>query len=191
MLLLRNMALTDILNKIIEEARAQAALLMQKADEQVAEMQKTHEASSAKLKQQWQQKASQKIQELKTSFEKLRQSGRTTKVEKEQNRVIEKGLDLFVKHLSENSAAAEAVLKKIMQKLPSQPGKIFCTPALASFIKKEAPASYEVVEKEVGGHGMKVKLRHATLDATFETLVKSEYRQVLTDKVARHLGFLS
>ncbi len=185
------MSLQDILKKIIDDAKAEAAVILKESEKEkrsvIASFTEKEKIELAKLKTK--ADGARKVIESKTQSMARRQNAKTLLAAKQQ--VINETLLLFLQHLeSANDDLYTKLLEKLFSEIPSHSGKIFVPRARKDITKKLAPDGMEIlIEDKIKG-GFVYRHGKQEIDNSFHNLIFFEYKAELSTYFSEQLKLI-
>lgn len=185
------MALQDILQKILQEAK-----------KQVSEIEKDFQSVAEKLKEESKEMEASAIADLNDrkskTLEKLTLETETmANREKKKillgakNELIEKSLQALLNHLTSLSDKDyTTVLSKMIEGIDLSEGELRAPSAKAGLLESVAPSGFSVKKDDTVSSGFVFVSKGVEIDNTFENLVFSEFRSDLESFFAQKLALI-
>lgn len=185
------MALQDILQKIIDEANADAARIQEELkieQKKLEEQAKAEEAQELGRLKENAQVAMASV-ERKTDAMVRRESQKLLLQAK--HTVISEALEKLWKHLCDLSDDKYTeLLKVLLSKVSAPSGTILAPKNRLDLTKKVAPNGFDVKEDANIKGGIIIRTEKSEIDNSFRTIVFSEFRVELEMVLAQKLGFV-
>lgn len=185
------MALTDIIQKILDDAHAAVKTKHENALKEAADIERNAKEEAGKIKERYQQEADQKGQEMERKIQALAKTERKNLFLNKKRALLEKVFNEAKKELAKMSEKElEEIFIKFLTQIEDKKGTIYPAKNHLEIIKKALKTTnkdYEIGEAMDFAGGFLFTGKDTEMDYSFDSIIEKNVRPQVELKIAQTL----